>query len=105
MKIRLPVVLGVAMGVAAALGVLGYVSLRRHTPGAPMLADQGGPVRSVVMQYARGSEPVAPVFKQYLQWQDAGVTVYMACPGVEDYQEIVGMVMPVKCKLVPVYTG
>ncbi len=106
MKWSPPAVLGVGIGLAAALLVLGYASMQRPArPGSPMLADQGGPIRAVVMQYARGSDFVAPVYRQYLHYQSAGLTVYLACPAEADYQEIVALIGPVQCRLVPVYTG
>lgn len=102
---RGPTLVGIAVGLAAALLVLGYASMRRVEAGAAMLPDEGGRVRAVVMQYARGSEFVAPVFKQYLQYQPADVTVYLTCPGEEDFTEICGLVGKVSCQMVPVYTG
>ena len=72
MRLRGPAILGVGIGLAAGLLVLGYGSMHRKTPGSPMLGDQGGPIREVVMQYAHGSDFVAPVFRQYLGYQGPG---------------------------------
>jgi len=106
MKIRAPAVLGAGLGLAAAMLVLGYASMQRAPQlGSPMLSDHGGPIRAVVMQYARGSDFVAPVYRQYLQWQTADFTVYLACPAEADFQELRTLVGPVNCRLVPVYTG
>lgn len=102
---RAPALLGAALGLAAALLVLGYVSLRAPRHDAPMLSDVGGPVRSVVMQYAHGSDFVAPVFRQYLAWQSPDFTAYLACPAQADFDEITTLIGPVKCRLVPLFTG
>ena len=105
MRWRAPTILGAGIGLAAALLVLGFVSLQRPPRGDPMLGDFGGPIRAVVMQYAHGSDFVAPVYRQYLQFQSPGVTAYIACPAEADFQEIAALIGPVKCRLVPVYTG
>ena len=101
---RAPAFLGAAVGLAAALLVIGYGTGRRTSSPNPMLPDFGGPIRAVVMQYARGSDVVAPVYRQYLGFQTPDFTAYIACPAPADFQELTQFVGPVKCRLVPVYT-
>jgi hypothetical protein len=105
MKPRAPAIVGAALGLAAALLVLGYASMQRAGRTTPMLSDFGGPIHAVVMQYAQGSAFVAPVYRQYLQYQSADLTAYIACPNEADFQEISALIGPVPCRLVPVYTG
>jgi hypothetical protein len=105
MKRRAPVFVGGAVGLAAALVVIGYGTGNRAPRANPMLADYGGPIRAVVMQYARGSDFVAPVYRQYLGYQDTNFIAFMACPSAGDFQEITQLIGPVKCRLVPVYTN
>jgi hypothetical protein len=102
---RAPTLVGMAVGLVAALLVLGYASMQRTQVLPAMLSDEGGRIQAVVMQYATGSQFVAPVFQQYLGYQSADVKVYFACPGPEDFAEIRKLVGPVACQILPVYTG
>ena len=74
-----------------------------------MFPDYGGTVRSVVMQYAAGSQFVLPVYRDYLKWQGTtgtDFTVYMACPEPADFNEIKTSLAAAAghCNLIPVYT-
>jgi agmatine/peptidylarginine deiminase len=107
MIVRIPGFVGAALGAIAALLVIGSASrFRQSAPVAgPMLGEHGGAIRSVVMQYTKGSSLVWPTYRQFLQYQPASVTVYMVCPGAEDFSEIHRQLSDVKCPFVPVYTG
>jgi hypothetical protein len=104
---RRPGFVGAILGALAALLVVGNTSLyRRSTPIAgPMLAENGGAIRSLVMQYTTGASFVWPVYRQFLRHQPASVTVYMACPGPEDFAEIQRAIGDVQCRVTPVFTG
>ena len=101
---RAPTLAGIAIGLAAALLVLGYVSMQRAQPAPTMFPDEGSRIRAVVMQYANGSEFVAPVFRQYLQYQSPDVTAYVACPEPDDFARLQQLLGSVPCHLVPVFT-
>ena len=98
---------GVAVGAIAALLVIGNVSLfRRSGPiTGPMVSEHGGPIRTLVMQYTSGATFVWPVYRQFLQYQPAGVTVHMVCPGAADFSEIQQAIGEVKCTVSPIFTG
>ena len=106
MRFRASIFLGIGIGLAAALVLIAHTATHRMA-GPPMLPDYGGPVRSVVMQYAAGSTFVVPVFCDYLKWQGPDVTVYIACPGETDLAEITGLLgnSTGGCRIVPVFTG
>jgi hypothetical protein len=57
------------------------------------------------MQYTSGSTIVWPVYRQFLGYQPAGVTVYMVCPGQQDFSEIQGQIGQLQCKIIPIFTG
>jgi hypothetical protein len=102
-----PSFVGAAVGTIAAMLVIGSgAPFRRSTPmtGA-MLAEHGGAIRRLVMQYTAGSTFVWPTYHQFLQYQAAGVTVYMVCPGPRDFSEIHQQLGDLKCSIVPVFTG
>jgi len=100
---RGPTLLGTALGIAAAMLVLGYFNARAATPRPAMFPDAGGRVRAVVMQYARGNDAVIPVFQQYLNYRSSDLTVYMVCPEPADFQEISAR-LRTAATLLPVYT-
>jgi hypothetical protein len=104
MKPRGPAVLGAAIGIAAAMLLLGYMNARASAPRPVMFPDSGGRVRGAVMQYSRGNDAVVPVFQQYLSCQDSDLTVYMVCPEAADFAEISTRLPACRARLVPVYT-
>jgi len=62
------------VGVIAALLVIGHAPLYRRpvqVTGA-MLSEHGGAIRSLVMQYTKGSAIVWPVYRQFLQVSAGG---------------------------------
>ena len=81
-RMRPPIFLGAATqrGGQSAVGA-GVCRSARPVHHGTMLPDYGGRIRAVVLQYASGSQYVAPTFKEYLQWQSPDLTVYMASPG------------------------
>lgn len=106
MRRRGPTLLGAVLGVAAAMLVIAHGGGRAREPaGGAMLADAGGRVRSVVMQYTAGSQFVLPVYREYLGRQSARLEVILVCPGEADFAELRAGLGSVPPKLAPVYTG
>ena len=98
----IPTFLGIIIGLAAALFVISHVS--RAQPQPPMLPDEGPAIRAAVLQYSHGSDFVVPVFRQYLAYQSANFTAYLACPEESDFSEIRALLGDLACTLIPVYT-
>jgi hypothetical protein len=107
MILNRPSLLGAGVGLIAAMLVISNAPLLRRATvvTGPMLAEHGGAIHSLVMQYTKGSTFVWPVYRQFLQQQPAGVTVYMVCQGPDDFSEIHQQIGDVKCTLVPAFTG
>ncbi len=104
MRFRAPHVVGAVIGVALACAVVQWGNTTRARPTGRMLSEHGGTIRSVVLQYTHGSQFVWPVFKQFLEKQSPSLTVYIAAPAQEDFDEVSQAIGPVPCKLVPVLT-
>jgi hypothetical protein len=105
MILRRPSFVGTAIGMVAAMIVISSGPLLRKplpVPG-PMIPEHGGTISSLVMHYTRGSEIVWPAYRQFLLYQPACVTVYMACPGPADFSEIRAQLGALKCRIVPVF--
>lgn len=86
---RWQVVLGALLGLVAAGFVAGYLyRSRRPEPTGPMLSDAGGPIRSMVLQYAPDSAFVLGVYCEFLAQCPAGVSVILAHPDDTDADDI-----------------
>jgi hypothetical protein len=107
MNLQRPGFIGASLGVL--LGMLLAASApvfqRARILTGPMLPEHGGTIRQLVMQYSKGSEFVWPVYRQFLQYQAPSVTVYMVCPGSDDFSEIRREIGDVRCNIAPIYTG
>jgi hypothetical protein len=106
-KFRRSSFIGAAIGLMAAALVIGNAPLFRRPAivTGPMISEHGGELRSLVMQYTAGSSFVWPVYRQFLQYQPAKVTIYMVCPGPSDFSEIQAQLGQTKCTITPVFTG
>ncbi len=104
---RGPILVGVAVGLIAAMGVIGHLQPMRPAkpPSGPMLPDYGGAIRSAVIQYAHGSDFVLPVYQQFLAQQSADVVIYLLCPGQPDLEEFQHGIGSVPCKVHPIFTA
>ena len=111
MRMHRPSFVGAAVGVLAGMLVIGSApSFWRAGPiEGPMIGEHdglnGASIQKLVMQYVRGSAFVWPTYRQFLQYQPAGVTVYMVCPREADFSEIEQRVGNLKCTIVPIFTG
>ena len=104
MRRRSPAFWGAVVGMLSALLLI--AALRTRTPETgPMLAEHGGRIRTLVMQYTHGAEFVWPVYRQFLSQQAADVQVYVACPDAADFAELCAALGPVPCALKPIHTG
>ena len=107
---RGPVLLGVICGLAAAAGVLSLVGTGPTpppvNPHGPILADCGGPIRELVIQYTTDSaEIVLPVYREFLSKLPREVTVHVVCPDRAAFVDLQTRLGPVVCKLSPVAAG
>lgn len=101
--LRIPVLFGSAAGVLAAMFVIGMAS-RHHREPQKMLPDAGGHIRGAVLQYVSGSDNVLPAYRDFLGYQPADVTLYVACPEEADFTEFRSRVGDTAARLIPVYT-
>jgi hypothetical protein len=104
MPSRTPVLIGVALGLAVAVGVLAFY--RGHdTPAAagPLLSECDGALRRVVIHYADAAdEDVVPTFRDFLRQLPAGVDVRVVCPSADTFDALSRQVGPTECRLTPV---
>jgi len=107
MTLSRPTLLGGAVGALAALLALASHSMHpAHRPMAgPMLGEHGGTIRSVVMQYTRGSSFVWPVYRQFLEQQSPDLIVYVVCPAPADWAELRDALGSPRCTIKPIFTG
>ena len=106
---RPPVLIGVAIGLAGALGILiitggGLVPSAKPLRG-PLLSECDGSLRQLVIHYTTNPEAVAavlPTYQGFLPQLQAGVTVHVVCPDKAAYEDLVARVGPTKCTLSPV---
>src|SRR5262245_28175933 len=96
--------LGVLVGVAAALIVTEYRTQRRPALGA-MLSECGGSVRQIVIQYVAGDTIALPVYQSFLPQLPPDVIVRVICPNESDFDDFRGHLGPVSCHLVPIIAG
>ena len=99
-------VAGIGIGLVAAAVVASVLASRRAPVfTGPMLPDCGLPMRSAVLQYARGNEFVLPVYKAFLAECPGDVEIILACPDQAALDELRAGVGVIQQKLTPVFTG
>ncbi|MCY2929766.1 MAG: hypothetical protein NTV86_09790 [Planctomycetota bacterium] len=108
---RGPVYLGVAIGAAAAIGILAAWPLGRPAaaldpPTGAVLSECDGPLSELVIQYIpEAAATVAPIYKQFLAYLPPDVTVHVVCPDRAAYDDLRSRVGATACTLSPVLTG
>lgn len=105
MPSRVPVLLGVSLGLAAAFGVL---ALRRGpaTPepaAGPLVSECDGAIRRVALHYNEAAgETVGPTYRDFLRQLPADVDVRVVCTSIQAFDALSQRVGPTDCRLTPV---
>ncbi len=85
MILRWQNLLGILIGLVLAAGILGLWQSRGTRRPGPMIADYGGPLRSITLQYTRGAEFTWPIYREFLRWQSPELNVRVICPDEPDF--------------------
>jgi hypothetical protein len=104
---RSPRLIGVALGLIAAIVVLMLSGDHRDSPvepaWGPLLSECDGSLRRLVIQYTIGSaDVVAPIFREFLSQIPEGITVNAVCADAQSYSDLTARIGSVKCRLKPV---
>jgi len=84
-----PRLLGICIGLLAAAIVLAMTDGRQTLAiSGPIISECDGRIRSIAIQYVRGADFAAPVYRQFLGELPADVTVYAVCPDRESFEEL-----------------
>ncbi|MGD0462293.1 MAG: hypothetical protein ABSB74_07370 [Tepidisphaeraceae bacterium] len=104
---RSSAILGICVGVAAAVAVISLNGGRVATIQAhgPMISECDGRIRSIVIQYVRGADFATPIYRQLLLALPADVHVYAVCPDQNSFNELRGAVGISAGRLEPILTG
>jgi hypothetical protein len=108
---RIPILLGVALGLAISAGILYFSHRGRADPAAPaagsLLSECDGSLRRLVIQYAGADddEVVGPTYQAFLSQLPAGVDVHVVCPDEAAFEALTHRVGPTACRLSPVVAG
>jgi hypothetical protein len=84
-----PRLLGICLGLLAAAIVLAMTGGRQTLAiSGPIISECDGRIRSIAIQYVRGADFAAPVYRQFLGELPADVTVYAVCPDRQSFDEL-----------------
>jgi hypothetical protein len=105
MPSRIHVLIGVALGLAVALGILAVYRpgpVAEAAPG-PLVSECDGALRRVVIHYADAAdEDVLPTYRDFLRQLPADVDVRVVCPDQPTFDALARRVGPTACRLTPV---
>jgi len=103
---RFPQILGIAIGLCAAVIVISTISGKQNTTSssAPVMSECDGDLKELVIQYVRGAGAVLPVYHQFLPLLSSDVTVHAVCPELADFAELRQALPEISCKLDPILT-
>jgi len=102
---------GVLIGLILGGAVLLWAERGRTPPprwpeAGPVLSDCEGKMRELVIQYlSAGADICAPAYRAFLPLLPADVTVHVACPSMEDYNDLLKKIGQVSCHMAPIVTG
>jgi hypothetical protein len=104
---RSPMAIGVALGLAAAIGILLINDGGRDSSAGPargpLLSECDGALRQLVIHYtADAADVILPTYKAFLSQVPEGVTVRAVCPDAQSYNDLAARLGPMKCRLAPV---
>ena len=99
-------VMGICIGLVAAAFVLAMTGERQiRVVNGPMISECDGRIRSIAIQYVRGSRFAVPVYQQFLGALPSDVTVYVLCPDRESFDELSMQLGGASARLTPIVTG
>jgi hypothetical protein len=105
--LRLAQILGIAIGMIAAVLLLGSIqsspTLKR--PPAAMLSECDGAIRQIVIQYTQGADQVLPVYREFLPMLPRDITVNVVCPDAGAFDELQASLPKTTCTLHPIFTN
>ncbi|HVS34128.1 MAG TPA: hypothetical protein VMS17_01020, partial [Gemmataceae bacterium] len=101
---RTAVLLGVALGLAVALGILAFHrGPVPEAPAGPLLSECDGALRRVVIQYSDAADDyLIPTYRDFLRQLPAGVDVRVVCPSTAVYESLKQRVGSTACSMTPV---
>ncbi len=107
--VKLPVLLGIGLGLAIGAGVIYLRHAQRSQPPGPphgaVLSECDGALRRLVIQCAAADDTVAiPTYRSFLPQLPAGVEVLVVYPDHEVFDSLVKQVGPTAATLTPVLT-
>ena len=98
--------IGICIGLLAAAAVLAMTGGRQTVASnGPIISECDGRIRSVAIQYVRGSHFAVPIYRQFLGVLAADVTVYALCPNHESFDELSTELGGESARLTPIITG
>jgi hypothetical protein len=98
---------GILIGFIASLVIIELTTMRHHA-SAPqaMLSECDGTLSELVIQYTAGSDPVLPVYRDFLHQLPSDVMVHAMCPDAAAFDELRAAAGgAVTCTLRPVFVG
>jgi Porphyromonas-type peptidyl-arginine deiminase len=97
---------GICIGLVAAAVVLSMTGRAgQSTEYGPMLSECDGRIRSVAIQYVRGSAFAVPVYRQFLGVLPRDVKVYALCPDQNSVDDLKSAMGVESSRLTPIVTG
>ena len=103
-----PKILGLVLGLLVAALVVDRAGRHRlaiNPPSGEAVGDIGGALRRLAIQFVHGADFAIPVYRDFLPALSDEVVVYVLCPDQASYDELLGQLPTLRCRLVPVLTG
>ncbi len=105
---RWPTTTGIIIGLLLGTAILALSGSpeRRSAPSGPILSECDGHLRELALQYEPAARSVvAPVYRAFLGALDPDVRVRVVCPDPAAYDDFLGAIGRVRCRLSPIFTG
>ena len=105
---RWQTIVGMVIGLVAGGGILALTGSpeRRPLPCGPILSECDGHLTELVLHYdPSAKETIAPIYRDFLGALGSDVGVHVVCPDGPAFDDFVGTVGPVKCRLSPIVAG
>ena len=100
MSSRIPVLLGVALGLGIAFTILAFRRGPSAAAAGPLVSECDGALRRVVIHYTRdGDEVVLPTYRDFLRQLPKDVDVRVVCPSAAAFDALIHKVSPTECRL------
>ena len=89
MSSRIPVLLGVALGLGIAFTILAFRRGPSAAAAGPLVSECDGALRRVVIHYTRdGDEVVLPTYRDFLRQLPKDVDVRVVCPSAAAFDAL-----------------